>query len=214
MSRGSYEIGEQGFPIAEIGALRKLNALRRGASTVGISDKSLPILDKSQVQFVTAEEMDNKPCSCYHCTVYNAKTETCGLMGPRIPVKKFIWPKEATEDAKRIEYWPACGAADPGEPNSGEAKYKSFPFRDPDSLGFGWINAPKPGLGYSGANCGGGNDGDDCDFYLVHDGEAKWDSPAGFCRVLQSQVANGDVCAAWQDDDWLDWRKGLELIRG
>lgn len=212
--RSNLEIGKEGFPIYQEKQLRKINAMRRAASVVGIDSSETPVLDKSQMQYVTAEEMDNKPCSCYHCTIYNQKAETCGIMGPRIPVKKFIWPKEATADAKQIEYWPACGAADPGEPNSGDAKYKPFPYRDPDLLGFGWINAPKPGLSYSGANCGGANDGDDCDFYLTEDSVAKWDAPIGFCRVSQSPVANGDVCACWQDDDWISWQKGMELLRG
>jgi hypothetical protein len=203
----------EGFPVYDNRHLRKVNALRMASSTVGVPDTSVPVLDAGQVGYLTAEEMNDIPCSCYHCTIYNKEAGTCGYMGPNIPVKKFIWPKESTADVKKIEYWPVCGAADPGEPHQGEAHYRLFPFRDPDNLGFGWINAPKIGLEYSGANCGGGNDGDDCDYYLIESG-TKWDSATGWCRVMQKPVANGDVCACWTDDDWLDWRKGVEILNG
>lgn len=211
--RNSLVILEQGFPVYSDKNLRKVNALRRANSTVGISETSVPILDESQVQFVAEEVMDGKPCSCYHCTIWNQAAHTCGLFGPRIPVQKFIYPETATEDSQRIEYWPVCGAAQPGEPNTGEAKYRPFPYLDPSQAGLCWVNAPKIGLEYGGATCGGANQGDDCDYFLVEDGKAKWDCASGLCRVMQKTVGSGDVCAAFTDDDLLDWQKGVEILR-
>ena len=212
MSRGDMELGPGGFPIYGAKQLPKLNALRRANSTVGVADSSVPVLDRGQAQYVTSEQMGDIPCSCYRCTKYNHKAQTCSLIGPRIPIRKFVWPKEATDDAKKIEYWPACGAAEPGSPNVGEPRYREFPYLDPDNLGLCWINAPRLGLEYSGANCGGVSGGDDCDLYLVERGN-KWDSSSGFCRVLQSVVAAGDVCSCWSDDDQVDWRKAIQMIR-
>jgi hypothetical protein len=203
VSRDGLSIETGGFAIypATKATALKVNRQRRAESLVQIEDP--PILDKASVLFETGERWHDRPCSCYTCEKLNLKAGTCYLHGPRIKTTRFI--------AEGIEYWPDCGKAQFGEPNKGEAKYAAT-FDDPDYTGLGFINAPKVGLEYSGANCGGASDGDDCDYYDTYGAIAKWDAPVGRCRVLKIDVANNDRCAAWMDDDWIDWRKGQQLI--
>jgi hypothetical protein len=160
------------------------------------------------VLFSTASEIGNKPASCYTCQKQQAD-ETCFLMGPEVKVAKVTGHRDSGEP---IEYWPCCSAHQYGPPRSDRPVY-SDQLSNPDSLGLIWINAPQPGVKFGGANCGGVNDGDDCDHYLVKSGE-KWDNPQGQCRVLQHSVAAGDVCAAWHDDDELPWEEAQQLMGG
>jgi hypothetical protein len=205
--RGQVEIEDGGFPkYPESGtgakkAIAKWNAQRTAESLVQI--QKAPILDKASVLFETGEHWQYRPCSCYTCERLNLKAGTCRIHGPRIKTVRFI--------CEGIEYWPDCGKAEFGEPNKGEATYVKFP-DDPDYTGLCWINAPEVGLEFSGANCGGAHQGDDCDYFDTNGRTAKWDASIGMCRVLKTEVANDDRCAAWDDDDVLDWKKGQQLI--
>jgi hypothetical protein len=209
VSRSDLKIIDGGFPVYGPEQLRKINAMRMAFSA---PDSLAPVVNtKGEALFTTAEDMNDEPASCYNCQFYNEKAERCALMGPRKVIKKFIWPKEATADAKQIEYWPCCSMQFYGEPNKGEPVYRVFA-NDPDYMGLIWINAPKPGQKYGGANCGGVNGGDDCDHYQVDGDEPKWESATGFCRALQTQVAAGDVCCQWRDDDTLQWQDAQRLL--
>lgn len=208
MSRAGLKIEEGGFPVYDEKQIRKVNAMRRAFSA---PDSMKPVINtKGEALFVTGEEMNNEPASCYNCQFYNEKAETCGLIGKHKAIKKIIWPKEATADSKRIEYWPCCSMQLFGEPNKGEAVYRAS--SDPDYIGLLWINAPKIGQEYGGANCGGVDGGDDCDHYMSEGDKPKWESPTGFCRALQTTVACNDVCAQWRDDDTLQWQDAQRLI--
>lgn len=190
------------------GDLAKVNSERRAQSQPDIW--IIPNLDKSSVQFVSAAEMQHQPCSCYNCHEYNERAATCQLIGPAIRVEKFVYG----EPDLPIEYWPSCGAHLFGEPNKEEAKYKEQPI-SPDHLGLAWINAPKPGQKVGGANCGGCNGGDDCDYWMIDgsNGEDKLDYDTAFCQVLQENTECGDVCAAWLDDDVLSWQLAQNIFR-
>lgn len=208
MSRAGLKIEEGGFPVYNEKQIRKVNAMRRAFSA---PDSLAPVVNtKGEALFVTGEEMNNEPASCYNCQFYNEKAETCGLIGTHKTIKKLIWPKEATADSKQIEYWPCCSMQFYGKPNKGEAVYRAT--SDPDYIGLLWINAPKIGQQYGGANCGGADGGDDCDHYQTEDNKPKWESPTGFCRALQTTVACNDVCAQWRDDDTLQWQDAQRLI--
>ena len=208
MSRSELKIIEGGFPIYGDKQLRKVNAMRRAFSAPDSID---PVVNtKGEALFVTGEEMNDEPSSCYNCQFYNETHKTCGLIGPRKIVAKFIWPKEATTDSKQIEYWPDCGMHLYGKTNKGPAVYYSH--CDPDYIGLIWINAPKLGLPHGGSNCGGANGGDDCDHYTVEGNKPKWESPTGFCRALQTTVACNDDCAQWRDDDTLQWQDAQRLL--
>jgi hypothetical protein len=198
-----------GFPIYQDKHLRKVNALRMANSQPLYYSPVIPT--KGQVLFTTSESMNDEPSSCYNCQMYNETANTCMLIGSRVPVRTLIYPKEATADAKPIEYWPCCSMQLYGDTNKGEAVYKSQ--EDPDYLDLVWINAPKVGQEYGGANCGGCAGGDDCDHYLPEDGKLKWESLTGFCRALQTTVACGDICTMWRDDDELPWREAVQIIR-
>ena len=209
MSRSDLKILDGGFPVYGDAQLRKINAMRRAFSAPDSLD---PVVNtKGEALFVTGEEMNNEPSSCYNCQFYNEKVKTCGLIGPRKIVLKFVWPKEATADSKQIEYWPDCSMHLFGETNKGAPVYYSN--SDPDYIGLIWINAPKPGLPHGGANCGGANGGDDCDHYTTDGEKPKWESPTGFCRALQTTVACNDDCAQWRDDDTLQWQDAQRLIK-
>jgi len=208
MTRNSLEISTGGFPIYGEKQLRKVNAMRRAFSAPESS--SAVVNTKGEALFVTAEEMNDEPASCYNCQFYNEKAQTCQIIGKRHIIKKLTWPKKETPDAKQIEYWPCCSMQLYGKPNQGEAKYLSS--SDADYMGLIWINASEVGQQYGGANCGGSNGGDDCDHYTTDSGKAKWDSPTGFCRALQTTVACGDVCCQWRDDDTLNWQDAMRLI--
>lgn len=198
MSRAGLEIEKGGFPLYGDKQIPKVNAMRRALSLP--SSKSPLIPTKGQVLFTTSEEMHDEPASCYNCQFYN-QAGTCALIGSRIKVRKIT--------VADIEYWPCCSMQLYGEPNR-ETVYRAA--SDPDYLGLVWINASKPGQSRGGANCGGANGGDDCDHYLTEGEKAKWNSPTGFCRALQTPVAAGDVCSAWQDDDELGWRNAQKII--
>ena len=197
MSRANLEIEDGGFPVYTSDHLGKINALRRAHSLPDVDTPITPT--KGQALFVTAEEMREEPCSCYNC-VFMRNDNRCAMMGPRIPVKKF------TKDG--IEYWPKCGLH-----THGTSKHPDYiASRDPDYIGLTWINAPKVGQKYGGANCGGCDGGDDCDNYIVDGAKEKWDSPTGFCRALQTPVACGDTCALWEDDDEIPWQQAVKII--
>ena len=188
--------------------LRKVNAQRRALSQPDVY--TIPTLKPAEVLFVPASKMGREPATCYDCGRYN-HARSCMLIGPHVPIYKFIYPPEPTSDAKCIEYWPCCGEWKRGEPNYGPEQFTDE-LDTPDELGLGWINAPKVGQDVGGANCGGRDGGDECDFYVTEEADAR-DTETGFCRVLQRDVDNGAVCAAWRDDDWVDYERGLSLIR-
>src|SRR5215469_8491971 len=94
--------------------LRKINAQRRALSQPTILDP--PTLTKGQVMYVPEAQMEGEPATCYNCAFYNYD-RSCRLMGENVKIKKFVYPPEATADAKRIEYWPCCSAWTKGEPN-------------------------------------------------------------------------------------------------
>ena len=166
----------------------------------------IPILHDTQVMYTRASAMGGKPASCYTCQ-FQQSDLTCGLLGSAIKVAKVTGHEDSGDP---IEYWPCCDMHDYGPANTGRPAYRN-PLSKPDEVGLVWINAPKVGQAFGGANCGGDNGGDDCDHYLVSSGE-KWDNPQGVCRVLQHSVDNGDVCTAWWDDDILEWQEAQNLM--
>jgi|SRR6478609_4573528 len=193
-----------GFLVYEDKNLPKINSIRR---VISAPDAKLPpILNNGQVSF-SAPYKD--PRSCYNCPFYNFN-RGCQLMSPEIVIRKLLWPKEATEDSKQIEYWPVCSYWVPGEPNYGSPK--RIATLDPDDAGLCWINAPEVGLEYSGANCSGANDADDCDFYMTPIAD-KRKAKQGFCRVLQKTVDGMACCSAWLDDDLVSWRTANERLK-
>lgn len=196
-----------GFLAYKAENLRKINSIRR---VISAPDATLPpILNNGQIVFSSAKDADSEPRSCYNCPFFNYE-RSCQLMGQKLLIKKFIWPPKATADSKQIEYWPVCSYWIPGEPAYGEEK--SIATIDPDYAGLCWVNAPEPGLDHSGSNCGGANDGDDCDFFMTP-GPDKRSFETGFCRVLQRNVNNLDCCGAWLDDDLVNWRTAQERMR-
>lgn len=197
-----------GFLLYRTKHLAKINSMRDAISQPW-NYKPVP-LTKGQALYRPAEQMDGEPASCYNCLAYNYG-KSCMRMGPRPAIKKFVWPTRPTEDEKPIEYFPHCGMWDRGNPNRGKEKFISH--NDPDNTGLTWINAPNVGVEYGGANCGGINNGDDCDYYMTRT-DAKRDAPMGFCRVMQGPVANGDVCSCWKDDDEITWRRAQEILKG
>lgn len=194
---GFVEYGEDQLP--------KVDSMRRDKSQPDFY--GIPILQDSDVGFVRASEIGNKPASCYTCSKQNPD-KTCFLLGPEIKVSTVTGHGESGEP---IEYWPCCSAQQFGEPPK-EVSYAE-PLSSPETLGLIWINAPEVGQEFGGANCGGVEGGDDCDHYIVRDGE-KWENPQGVCRVLQHSVDAGDVCAAWRDDDELSWDEAQQLMKG
>lgn len=214
MSRGNLDIESGGFPIYPSGgkdaakAIAKWNAQRRVESMPDLKDP--PILTRSQVMFSTAESAHDEPRSCFNCPMYFEKAGRCKYFGPRTKIYKFT---EGEKDGNPIEYWPVCGYWFYGKPSQDSPKYFET-LLDPEDAGLGWVNAPKPGLEQSGTCCGGGNDGDDCDYWRTQGKEAKWDAVVGTCRVLQSATANMDCCAVWTDDDWITWQIGQQFLKG
>jgi len=209
MARDELKTGTEagGFPQYGKEQLPKVNTMRKDHSQPDFM--GVPILTDGAVMLTTAEALGNKPASCYTCTFKNAKHGTCALLGPELLVEKVVGSED---EGDPIEYWPCCSEHNYGETNSEEACYFE-PYKSPEALGLFWINAPEVGAEFGGANCGGVAGGDDCDHYSVEEGE-KWDSESGFCRVLQHEVGSGQVCAAWQDDDILDWREAQQLLQG
>jgi len=209
VSRSDLKIIEGGFPVYGPSQLRKVNAMRMAFSA---PESLSPVVNtRGEALFTTSEEMNDEPASCYNCQFYNINAERCQLIGLHKVIKKFVWPKEASADAKQIEYWPCCSMHFWGKPSETEAKYRAF-CSEPDYMGLVWINAPKPGQKLGGANCGGVNGGDDCDHYQTEGKVEKWESTTGFCRALQGEVAAGDVCCQWRDDDKLEWQDAQRLL--
>src|ERR1700757_1990527 len=189
--------------------VQKINSIRIGQSRPDL--KEPPILTEGSVLFSSAASASNEPRSCYNCTFFNYD-KSCRLIGKGVEIHKFTWPKEKRDAAKPIEYWPVCGYWVKGDPNYGPEEFSAR--LSPDEAGLGWVNAPKPGLEYSGTSCGGANGGDDCDFWIIdrEDGD-KRECESGFCRVLQRETGNMDCCSAWQDDDYLTWQMVQERFR-
>jgi len=196
------------FVVYRAEQLRKVNAQRRALSQPDVY--VVPTLKPAEVLFVPASGMGGEPATCYNCKEYNYG-RSCEYFGPHVSIRRFIYPRIATADAKRIEYWPCCSMWDRGQPNYGPAKFHERT-DSPDELGLGWINAPAVGQEIGGANCGGSNGGDECDFYVTIKADAR-DTDSGFCRVLQQEVDTGAVCAAWRDDDWVDYQRGSQLLK-
>lgn len=194
MANGFLEYKDKNLP--------KVNAMRRAISQPDIY--TVPVLGKAKVLFVSASEMNNEPASCANCVFYNWG-RSCQLIGPHVKVRKIVYG----EPDKAIEYWPCCGMQTFGPPNKGEPRFITV--TDPSDIDLLWINAGKVGQAHGGANCGGQNGGDDCDYYMT-DVDDKREAPTGFCRVLQRTVQNGDVCSAWDDDDKLVWEKAQAII--
>ena len=197
-----------GFLVYRTKHLRKINSMRDAISQPW--NYKPVILTKGQALYTPAEQMEGEPASCYNCVAYNLG-KSCMKMGPGTRIRKLVWPDAAVKDEKRIEYWPCCSMWDRGEPNAGPEKFISS--NDPDYAGLIWINAPEVGQPRGGANCGGINGGDDCDYYMTETDD-KRSAPMGFCRVMQTKVANGDVCSCWKDDDELTWRRAQEILAG
>lgn len=201
MGRDEIKSSESRPGFAEYGPeqMPKVNAMRVAKSQPDFH--GIPILHDQNVTFTSAQQMQSKPASCYTCALMN-HDGTCMLIGPDIQVEKV--------SIEGIEYWPRCGEFVPGEGNKGQPIYLTA--QAPDQLGLIWVNAPDPGQEYGGSNCGGCDGGDDCDHYMVESGE-KWDNPQGFCRVLQHTVSCGDYCAAWWDDDILQWQEAQNALK-
>ena len=207
MSRDDLKIEPGGFPLYSEKQLPKVDSMRRDKSQPSFF--GIPILRDEDVMLTRASEMDSKPASCYTCQAQQSD-ETCFYMGPSVKVAKV---KGARDSGEQIEYWPCCGMHNYGPTRTGKPVYADE-LSNPSTLGLIWINAPKVGQKYGGANCGGTEGGDDCDHYIVKGKNEKWDVPDGFCRVLQHQVGGGDVCAAWHDDDELPFEEAQQLIKG
>lgn len=183
--------------------LAKVDSMRRDKSQPDLM--GIPILHDEDAMYRRASEIGDKPASCYTCTMM--KDDTCSLLGPGVSTKKVTGSRESGDP---IEYWPFCKRFTYGTP---AGKYAEK-FENPNTIGLIWINASKPGQKFGGANCGGGNGGDDCDNYIVKGKVEKWDAEQGHCRVLAHTVNNGDLCTAWRDDDILQWEEAQNLLKG
>ena len=196
-----------GFPVYGKEQLPKVDSMRRDKSQPYFFGE--PILSDAQVLYTTGKELGGKPASCYTCKEHT-KDLTCERLGPEIKVSKVTGHRDSGEP---IEYWPCCSMHEYTDTPRSEAVRYHDTLDTPDSLGLIWINAPKVGQKYGGANCGGVEGGDDCDHYLVKSGE-KWDNPDGYCRVLCHQVDGDAVCTAWHDDDELQFEEAQMLLKG
>lgn len=184
-----------GFPEYGPEDLAKVSALRRAKSEP--SFYGIPILSEASVLFVTAASREDKPNWCGTCVMYNTQDFTCSIHSPEIVIKSFVVEPQ--------KFWPVCGYHKYGPTNDGEPM-RQPPYEDPDHTGLSWVNTPDDGREHGGTTCGGLNDGDDCDFYNTP-GDDKREYASGFCQVLRKDVGGGDCCAAWQDDDLVDWRE-------
>lgn len=188
--------------------LPKVNTQRRDMSQPDFY--GVPIISDAEVLLTSAEELGNKPASCYTCREHT-KDFTCERLGPDIKVSTVIGSKDHGD---QIEYWPCCSLQEYTDtPRQGEVHYRDI-LDTPDTIGLVWINAPEVGQKYGGANCGGVNGGDDCDRYRTKGSVEKWNSAQGLCVVLQHTVDAGMVCAAWDDDDVLEWTDAQDLMKG
>jgi hypothetical protein len=205
MSRAGLKIEDGGFPIYADRNLPKINAWRRAASMPDL--RQAPVLTKGQVLFSTGESAHHEPRSCFNCPMYFESAARCKYFGGRIKLHKFT---VGEQDKNPIEYWPVCGYWTYGKPSEGEPQFLESKI-DPEDAGLGWTNAPRPGMPLSGTCCGGGEGGDDCDYWFTAGDEAKWNASIGTCRVLQTLTANMDCCAAWTDDDWIPWQTAQQF---
>jgi len=200
---GFIEYGEEQLP--------KVDSMRRDKTQPDFY--GIPILHDSDVMYTRASAIGNRPASCYTCQFQQSGNgdgvPTCGLLGPEVSVSKVVGHRDSGDP---IEYWPCCDMHDYGKPATGTPSYRAN-LSKPDEIGLIWINAPKVGQRFGGANCGGVDGGDDCDHYIVETGD-KWENPQGVCRVLQHTVDAGDVCTAWRDDDILEFQEAQNLIKG
>lgn len=197
---GFIEYGKEQLP--------KVDSMRRDKSQPDFY--GIPILHDSDVLFTTAAELGDKPASCYTCKEHT-RDFTCERLGPSIKVTKVTGSRDSGDP---IEYWPCCSLQEyTDSPRSKPTEYHDA-LDGPDEIGLIWINAAEVGQPFGGANCGGGNGGDDCDHYITQGNVEKWDAPEGICRVLQHTVRNGDVCTAWRDDDILQWQDAQQLMDG
>lgn len=187
--------------------LPKIESMRRDKSQPDFF--GIPILHDQDVMFTTADQLGDKPASCYTCQLQQSDL-TCGILGPNVKVSKVTGTQDSGDP---IEYWPCCGEHDYGPAQKGTPSYRPQ-LSTPDQVGLIWINASEVGQPFGGANCGGGHGGDDCDHYITDGPIEKWDAPQGQCRVLQHTVDNGDVCTAWRDDDELSWQDAQQLMKG
>lgn len=194
---GFVEYGKEQLP--------KVDSMRRDKTQPDFY--GVPVLTDGQVMLTTVEQLNGKPASCYTCK-HQTTEYTCNLLGPGIDVKKVTGHKDSGDP---IEYWPCCSAHSYGE--RAKAHYCDDS-NTPAGLGLIWINAPKVGQPFGGANCGGINGGDDCDHYIVAGKHEKWDVTSAYCRVLAHDVDGGQVCTAWHDDDELPFAEAQMLIRG
>lgn len=188
--------------------LPKVDSMRRDKSQPDFY--GVPILHDSDVLFTRAAELGDKPASCYTCKEHT-KDFTCERLGPDIKVATVVGSPESGDP---IEYWPCCSLQEYTEtPRQGAVSYHDT-LDNPDEIGLIWINAAEVGQKFGGANCGGVNGGDDCDHYITKGAVEKWEASQGACRVLQHSVDGGDVCAAWRDDDILQWQDAEQLMKG
>lgn len=190
-----------GFPLYNASNLEKINDLRRAKSRPDINVWVSPTPTKGQLLFTTWAQNGDKPASCYSCLFYNAE-RSCQLIGRQIIVKKYTIGTQ--------ELWPCCGMQTYGEPNRGTEKFLAHV--DPEALDLQWINC-RPGLSYGGATCGGKDGSDDCDLYYPYETADKRESVSGHCQALQTEVGCGDVCAEWNDDDFVSWRDSQEWLK-
>ncbi len=197
------------FKVHRADALKKINAERMALSQPTIY--KVPILTKPSVCFSPASDRNNQPATCYNCALYNYG-KSCQLIGPHVKVRKFTYPKEYDPKhmSKPIEYWPMCAKHTFGEPNHADEQFIAA--SDPTAINLLWINADEPGRPIGGANCGGPDGGDDCDYFKTIGDDMHSNAP-GFCRVLQTKVGGGDWCGAWDDDDKVFWGEAQDLIQ-
>jgi hypothetical protein len=186
--------------------LPKVDSMRRDKTLPDFY--GVPILSDAQVLLTSADELNNKPASCYTCKEHTSEL-TCQRLGPGVKVSKIIGHRESGDP---IEYWPCCGMHEYGNA-SGNTKYH-YDLDTPATVGLVWINAPKTGQKFGGANCGGVSGGDDCDHYIVYGKQEKWDVDSAYCRILAHDVKGGQVCTAWHDDDELPYAEAQMLLRG
>lgn len=194
------------MPLYKAGDLPKVNAMRYDKTQPDFY--GVPVLHDSDVMFTTASQMGGKPGSCYTCS-FQQSDLTCAFLGPSVKVSKVTGHADSGDP---VEYWPCCDIHDYGKPQTGKPFYREN-VSTPSQVGLIWINAPEVGQKFGGSNCGGVEGGDDCDHYMVESGE-KWDNPQGVCRVLQHSVDAGDDCAAWHDDDILEFEDAQQLMGG
>lgn len=208
MARDNLTAEKGGFVDYGPEQLDKVNTIRRDKSQPDFY--GIPILTDDEVLLTSADELGGHPASCYTCKEHTSDF-TCKRLGPGLSVKKVIGNKDYDDP---IEYWPCCSLQEyTDKPREGKIQYHDL-LDTPDEIGLIWINAPKVGQAFGGANCGGVDGGDDCDRYRTRGKVEKWDTDQGICTVLQHVVEAGAVCTAWHDDDELTWREAQQLING